>query len=253
MTSQEFLYGIHPVMEALEAKRRQITALFLEANKREGRLSQIRRLAEIGNIPLSTVSEDALRAHAKNSRHQGVAAKVGPYPLVSLSALLETCPSAAQPPLFLVADQIVDPQNLGALIRTALAAGVDGVILPKDRSARPTPTVSRASAGAMEHMRLCQVTNLARTLTALKEKGIWIYGLDPGAGSTLYTISWTGPVALVVGGEGRGIRPLVKKTCDQLVAIPQRGKVSSLNASVAGALALYEAFRQRNLQNRKNG
>jgi len=249
MKQNEFLYGIHPVMEALHAKRRHINILFLEEKKREGRFTQIRRLAEMDHIPVKMISNQSLRDYAQNSHHQGVVAEVGPYPLIDIDDLLAIDVLTSETPFFLIADQIVDPQNLGALMRTALAAGVHGIITPKDRSARPTPTVSKASAGAMEHTQLSQVTNLSRTLKDLKKKDVWIYGLDQTAEATIYTTTWTGPAALVVGSEGKGIRPLVKKTCDQLVSIPQKGPVSSLNASVAGAVALYEAFRQRQMTN----
>jgi 23S rRNA (guanosine2251-2'-O)-methyltransferase len=252
MNKKEFLYGIHPVMEALQAKRRSIDALFVDAKKREGRISQIFRLAEKEKIPVKALSEQVLCTYAQNDHHQGIVAEVGPYPLVGIDHFLDLKNLTAEEPFFLITDQIVDPQNLGALIRTALAAGVHGIITPKDRSARPTPTVSKASAGAMEHIRFAQVTNLSRTLEDLKKRGVWIYGLDQTAKATIYTTSWTGPSGLVVGSEGKGIRPLVKKTCDQLVAIPQKGAVSSLNASVAGAVTLYEAFRQRHLQRPKS-
>ena len=252
MNKNEFLYGIHPVMEALKAKRRRINALFLDAKKREQRLSQIRRLADMEKIPVKTLSEQRLCDYAQNSHHHGVVAEVGPCPLVDMDQLLAMENVTAEAPFFLIIDQIVDPQNLGALMRTALAAGVHGIITPKDRSARPTPTVSKASAGAMEHIRMAQVTNVSRALNDLKKKDIWIYGLDQTAEATIYATSWTGPSALVVGSEGKGIRPLVKKTCDQLVSIPQQGPVSSLNASVAGAVTLYEAFRQRHMQHRKS-
>lgn len=251
MKQNEFLYGIHPVTEALQAKRRRIEALFIEADKREGRLAQIRHLADMEKIRMETVSEQKLRDFAQNSHHQGVVAEVGVYPFVNFDQLLGDEKTGAEAPFLLVADQIVDPQNLGALLRTALAAGVHGVIIPKDRTARPSSTVSKASAGAMEHIRLTQVTNLSRTLNVLKETNVWVYGLDQAATATIYETSWTGPTALVVGSEGKGIRPLVKKTCDQLVSIPQLGPVSSLNASVAGGVALYEAFRQRHMNCRK--
>lgn len=245
MKQNEFLYGIHPVTEAIQAKRRKIRALFTAAGKRESRLAEIRRLADREKIPIKTVSEQQLMAHAQHSHHQGVVAQVGAYPFLDWQQLMDFGDN--RPPYILVADQIVDPQNLGALLRTALATGVHGVIIPKDRSARPSPTVSKASAGAMEHVRLAMVTNISRVLQALKDINVWVYGLDLAASATIYETDWTGPCALVVGSEGKGIRPLVKNTCDQLVSIPQWGPVSSLNASVAGGVALYEAFRQRHI------
>ncbi|UCF91775.1 MAG: 23S rRNA (guanosine(2251)-2'-O)-methyltransferase RlmB [Desulfobacterales bacterium] len=148
-------------------------------------------------------------------------------------------------PFLLLLDGILDPHNLGAIIRTALCAGVHGVIIPRDRAASPTPAVSKASAGALEHVRLIQVTNLVRTVQALKEKGLWIYGLDRSGEHSIFASDLTGPLALVIGGEQRGIRPLVKKNCDLVVAIPQVGPMNSLNASVAAAVAMFETFRQR--------
>jgi 23S rRNA (guanosine2251-2'-O)-methyltransferase len=142
-------------------------------------------------------------------------------------------------------DNILDPQNLGAIIRTALCVGIDGVIMPKDRSAPISPAVSRASAGALEHIRLSRVTNLVQTIKQCKKSGLWIMGLDKGAEQCLYDGDMTGSLAIVLGGEQKGIRPLVKKHCDFLVAIPQLGAVDSLNVSVAAAVAMYEALRQR--------
>ena len=142
--------------------------------------------------------------------------------------------------------------NLGALIRTALAVGMMALITPRDRCAPPTPTVSSASAGALEHMTLVQVTNLARALGRLQEKGIWIFGLDHRAELDCFQSDFTGPAALVIGGEGKGIRPLVKKSCDHLVSIPQNGPVTSLNASVAGAVVMYEAYRQRMMHRKES-
>ena len=144
-------------------------------------------------------------------------------------------------------DQIVDPHNLGAIIRTALCTGIDAVIIPKDRAAYPTPAVSRISAGALEYVRVAQVNNMVRFAKALKDQDVWIMGLDQNAGQPIYTADLTGALGLVVGGEEKGIRPLVKRNCDLLISIPQSGSVGSLNASVAGAVAMYESYRQRTL------
>ena len=147
--------------------------------------------------------------------------------------------------LVLVLDGLVDPRNVGALIRTALCVGVTGVILPKDRSVSMTPAVSMASAGALEHIRLARVTNISETLKQLKFTGFWVAGLDPSVEQSIFEVDLSGPLALVVGSEEKGIRLLVKKNCDFLVSIPQKSRVDSLNVSVAGAVALYETFRQR--------
>ncbi len=142
-------------------------------------------------------------------------------------------------------DNVLDPQNLGAIIRTALCVGVDSIVLPKDRSAPPTPSVSRASAGALEHIKLTQVTNLVNAIKDCKKKGLWIYGLQKEAEQSIYTTDLSGSIAIVLGGEQKGIRPLVKRNCDFLVSIPQQGPMDSLNASVAASIAMYESFRQR--------
>ena len=142
-------------------------------------------------------------------------------------------------------DNIQDPQNLGAIIRTALCVGVDGIILPKDRSAQPTPSVSKASAGALEHINLARVTNLVQTIKHCKKSGLWVIGLQKDAGQSIYTGDLTGSIAIVLGGEQKGMRPLVKNNCDFLFSIPQQGPVDSLNASAAAAVAMYESFRQR--------
>jgi 23S rRNA (guanosine2251-2'-O)-methyltransferase len=172
-------------------------------------------------------------------------ARVTAYPLTDTADLLGKVASGERLPFFLLLDQIVDPHNLGAIIRTALCAGIDGVIIPKDRSAFPTPAVSRISAGALEHVRVAQVNNLARFIKTLKDQHVWIVGLDQNAGHSIYAADLTGATGLVVGGEEKGIRPLVKKKCDLLISIPQSGPLGSLNASVAGAIAIYELYRQR--------
>jgi 23S rRNA (guanosine2251-2'-O)-methyltransferase len=150
-------------------------------------------------------------------------------------------------PFLLLLDNIMDPHNLGALIRTALCVGIDGVIIPKDRSAQPSPTVSKASAGALEHISLSRVTNMVDTIKMLKKNGLWIAGMDKMSTESIFTCDLKGFNAIVIGGEGKGVRPLVKKHCDILLSIPQIGPLDSLNASVAGAVAMYEIFRQRQL------
>jgi 23S rRNA (guanosine2251-2'-O)-methyltransferase len=247
MKARDILYGIHPVREAIRAGRRRIHSVILTAEELPQRLSEIRDLAEEKGIPVKTAPADQLRARAKSSRHQGVVAETAPYEALAPEVLRGAGETGPVPPFILVLDSITDPMNLGALLRTALAVGTDAVITPKDRSAPPTPVVSSASAGALEHIRLVQAVNLTRTLQALKEKGFWVFGLDHRARQDCYHTDFTGPSALVIGGEGKGIRPLVRKTCDHLVSIPQQGAVSSLNASVAGAVVMYEAYRQRTM------
>jgi 23S rRNA (guanosine2251-2'-O)-methyltransferase len=190
------------------------------------------------------MGSDRLTALAGTEAHQGVAAVVGPYPVVPLQRLTS---GEKGPPLLLLLDGIQDPHNLGAIVRTALCAGAAGIVLPRDRSVGPTPAVSRVSAGALEHTALARVTNLARSIDSLKKAGFWIYGLVAAGGDSLFDCDLKGSLALVVGGEGKGLRRLVAERCDRIAAIPQRGPVGSLNASVAAAVALYEAYRQRSL------
>jgi 23S rRNA (guanosine2251-2'-O)-methyltransferase len=241
----EILYGFHPVYEALRADRRTFHVIYISKQTDTKRFERIRSEADRKNILLKEVSPAKLQSIGGTVSHQGVMASVTDYPLTDTADLLETASSSARSPFFLLLDQIVDPHNLGAIIRTASCAGIDGVIIPKDRSAFPTPAVSRISAGALEHMRLARVNNLARFINTLKNRNVWIVGLDQNAGHSIYAADLTGAIGLVVGGEEKGIRPFVKKNCDLLISIPQSGPVGSLNASVAGAIAIYESYRQR--------
>ena len=172
-------------------------------------------------------------------------AKVSAYPWGTVDDILASRSAAWKDPFVLILDQIVDPQNLGALTRTAHCAGVHGIVIPKDRSAPPSAAVSKASAGALEHICLARVANLVGTIKVLKKAGLWIAGADRGGHHDLFVVDLKGPLALVIGGEEKGLRPLVKKQCDLMVAIPQTGPIGSLNASVAAAVIMYEIFRQR--------
>jgi len=241
----EIIYGYHPVRESLRANRRKIQTIYLGRESSGNREEEISGLAESNGIPVERVTADAIRSMSRTDHHQDVCARVSAYPVAAAEDLMMAHPTGEAPAFFLVIDSVLDPQNLGALIRSALAVGVQGVLIPKDRSAPPTPAVSKASAGALEHIALARVTNLSRTLDALKQRGLWIFGLEGTADQQIYGTDLTGPMALVVGGEEKGIRPLVRQHCDLLVSIPQCGPLDSLNASVAGAVALYEVLRQR--------
>jgi 23S rRNA (guanosine2251-2'-O)-methyltransferase len=242
----EILYGIHPVAEALAAGRRKIHEIYVSSDKGNQRIEEITKKSEALNIPVRQQSLQQIQSMTGKEAHQGVAARVNPYPLFPFSELVADVSSRTKNPFYLLIDHVADPHNLGALLRTALCAGVDGVIIPKDRSAGPSPVVSKTSAGALEHIRLAQVANMVYAISDLKKTGIWITGLDINGTGSLYERDMTGGIGIVIGGEESGIRPLVKKHCDFLSFIPQTGPVSSLNASVAGGVALYEAFRQRN-------
>ncbi|MFW5855067.1 MAG: 23S rRNA (guanosine(2251)-2'-O)-methyltransferase RlmB [Thermodesulfobacteriota bacterium] len=236
----EILYGVHPVFEALRAARRRFHEIFICRGRSFRRLEGITASAKSKSVPVRELTPDRMTSLAGSEFHQGVAARVDPYPSAELESVL-----TRTDPFLLMLDSVVDPNNLGALVRTALCAGVDGVILPRDRSASPLPSVSKASAGALEHTALVRITNLARTIEIIKQHGFWIAGLDRAAEKPVFESDLKGPLAVIIGGEEKGIRPLVKQHCDFLVRIPQVGPLDSLNASAAGAVVMYEAFRQR--------
>ena len=236
------LYGYHAVTEAVRAGRREIRKILLARDKQAARAEKITALADEAGIQVDLVSQQALDTLVGHGRHQGLAAEVSAYPFVRLEALVQ---NADQPPLLLILDQIVDPQNLGAMARTAQCTGAGGIIITRDRSAQPTAAVSKASAGAIEHLPVAGVTNLAKTLQSLKKEGLWIAGADRHGEVELFKADFSGALAIVIGGEEKGLRPLVRKHCDFTVAIPQIGPLGSLNASAAAAVLLYEAFRQR--------
>jgi len=247
----EILYGINPVFEALKADRRKFFEIYIGENKASGRIAKVVKFAESKKIPVKKVKTAQLKSIVGNSQHQGISAKVNPYVMAGLSDITGSDLANDNSRFLLLLDNVLDPQNLGAIIRTALGVGIDGIIIPKDRSAMPTPAVSKASAGAIEHVCLIRVTNMVDTIKVLKQQGVWVVGLDKGADKTVYSSDLTGSVAIVIGGEEKGIRPLVKKNCDFIVSIPQMGQVNSLNASVAAAIAMYEAFRQREKERKK--
>lgn len=245
----DILYGINPVFEALKTGRRDIYEVYIEEKKTSRRLEKITVLAKQLKIPLKKVTRTRLESMTGTNLHQGTGAKTSRYPLLGLSDLIEKIKTSYAQPFFLLLDNLSDPHNLGAIIRTALCAGVNGIIIPKHRSASPTPAVAKASAGALEHIDLVCATNMVNTIKILKEKGLWVVGMDQAADEIIYSSNLTGSIAVVIGGEEKGIRPLVKKNCDLLISIPQIGKFNSLNASTAGAVVMYEIFRQRASEN----
>jgi len=243
---RELIYGRNAVYECLRAERREVFKLLVaESAQEKGVLAQSLQLAVSSGkrIPLQRVPRAQLDRVSEG--HQGVVAEVSGYPYAALDDVLSRL---TRPPLFLVLDCVQDPQNLGALLRTAEAVGVEGVVIARDRAAEITPAVVNVSSGATEHLQIAQVTNIARALQRLKKSDVWIIGLDasPAPGAQDYaTVDLRGPLAIVVGSEGQGIRRLVRETCDILVRLPMRGAVSSLNAAVAGSIVLYETLRQR--------
>lgn len=244
---RELLYGRQPVRETLRAGRRQVFRLLLARRvKPTERVADVLALAELAHVPVQAVDRKELEKLSGEANHQGLAAEVSTYPYVALEDLLEAAQKAGASPFLLLLDHIQDPQNLGALLRSAEAVGVHGVILPERRAAGVTPAAVRASAGAAEHVRVAQVSNLVQAMKALKDAGVWLAGLEATPGAQLYTqADLRGPLGLVVGGEGEGLARLVRETCDFVIRLPMWGQVESLNAGVAGGIALYEARRQR--------
>ncbi|HSJ55184.1 MAG TPA: 23S rRNA (guanosine(2251)-2'-O)-methyltransferase RlmB [Anaerolineae bacterium] len=244
---REILYGRQPVRETLRARRRQVFGLqFAAGTQPTGVVGEIVSLARKARLPMQEVDRRELDRLGGEANHQGVAAEVSGYPYVDLEALLRAAQEAGEPPFLLVLDHVLDPQNLGSLLRSAEAAGVHGVVLPGRRAAGVTPAAVRASAGAAEHVRVAQVTNLVQAMQALKAQNVWLAGLEARPEAQLYTrADLSGPLGIVVGSEGQGLARLVRDTCDFLLRLPMHGQVGSLNAGVAGAVALYEARRQR--------
>ncbi|WP_376789681.1 23S rRNA (guanosine(2251)-2'-O)-methyltransferase RlmB [Thermoflexus sp.] len=245
---RELLYGRHAVHEALRAGRRRIYRLLIaEGLRPRPILEEIRAMAADRGIPILQVPRARLDAIADS--HQGVVAEADPYPYVDLEQAWAESASRPAPPFWLALDCLQDPQNFGTLLRTAEAVGVHGVLFPEHRSARVTPAVVNASAGAVEHLRVVRVTNLARALEQFKERGLWIVGLQQDPRAIRYDqADLSGPIALVIGNEESGIRSLIRRVCDFLIYLPMCGRVASLNAATAGAVALYEIARRRGFQ-----
>lgn len=244
MSGTSFIHGFHAITARLRLDAKSVHELYCDSARADPRMRELVKLAT--NLKLRVLQVDARRLDgmAPPGRHQGVVAKVDALRRqVSLDDLLDGIKEA---PLLLVLDGVQDPHNLGACLRSAEAAGVHAVVVPKDRAARVTPVVRKTSAGASEVVPLFQVTNLVRTLRALKAAGIWITGTTENAAQTIYQQDLTGPIALVMGGEGQGLRRLTLEHCDFLVRIPMSGVIESLNVSVATGVCLFEIHRQRN-------
>lgn len=241
----DYLYGIHPVREGLRG-RRQPLELYVDEKGSGQRLDELLALARERGIPVRRRRRQDLDRMAGLAHHQGVVLSMEPFPYTAIEDLVENWQNSGMPGLILLVDGITDPHNLGAILRNADAAGCQGVIIPKDRSCGITNVVDRASAGAVEHLSVCQVTNLARAMELLKKKGFWIYGLAAGGEARpLFATDLSGNLALAVGSEGEGLRQRTRELCDVLIEIPMAGGVASLNAASASAVALFEVVRQR--------
>jgi 23S rRNA (guanosine2251-2'-O)-methyltransferase len=239
------LYGVNPVRELLRAGGEGLAELWLAAGERGRAMAELAEAARARGAKVREAPREKLERLAGTDRHQGVVAVVADYRYRELDELLEGARAAGAPPLLVVLDGIEDPQNLGAVIRSAHALGAHGVVIPKDRAAGITPAAAKASAGAVEHCPVARVTNLAQALERLKEAGVWTVATDAAADAPISAVDLTVPTALVIGSEGAGVRPLVRRTCDLVARIPMQGKVGSLNASASAAIALYEVLRQR--------
>lgn len=242
----EQIEGRNPVLEALRANH-EINKIYLLKGESGRVIQEVIDLAMKKSIPVSRVDSTVLNRMATTRNHQGIIAIAAGWKYATVDEILGRADKKGEPPFILLLDGVEDPQNLGSIIRTAEAAGVDGIIIPERRAAGLSAAVSRASAGAIEFMPVARVTNLNRTIEELKNKGIWFTGADMAGKNEYHQADLKGPMGLVVGGEGRGLSRLVAEHCDQIVRLPMWGSINSLNVSVATGILLYEIRRQRNI------
>ena len=240
----DLLEGRNPVLEALKSGR-EINKILVANGANEGSIKQILAMAKEMGIIVQKVERSKLDAMSESDNHQGVIAQVAAYNYSDLDEVLNRVEAEGREPFVVICDEINDPHNLGSIIRTANAVGVDCVIIPKRRSVGITAVVAKTSAGAIEYVPVCRVSNLNQTIAKLKERGIWVAAADMDGSSEHFKANLKGKMALVVGSEGEGISRLVKENCDFVVRIPMKGAVTSLNASVAASILMYEVFRQR--------
>jgi 23S rRNA (guanosine2251-2'-O)-methyltransferase len=238
------VYGRNPVLELLRAHGRRADEIAVLAGAR-GPLAEVVALARRAGVKVSYRTREQLTAIAGSEQHQGVVARVASAEYVDLTALLAVPVERGEPAFFVALDQVQDPRNFGALLRTAESFGAHGVIVPKHHQVGLTDAAARAAMGAVEYLSVARETNLVNALETLKETGVWVYGATAGAAVPAWGADLTGPLCLVLGSEGDGLRPLVAKACDVLLTIPMRGKVGSLNVAAAGAALCYEVARQR--------
>ncbi|NOR49955.1 MAG: 23S rRNA (guanosine(2251)-2'-O)-methyltransferase RlmB [Desulfuromonadales bacterium] len=244
----DYIYGIHPVREGLRGKRQPLE-LFVDEKGSSQRVDELLSLAREREVPVRQRKRQDLDRLAGQPHHQGAVLSMEPFPYTEIEDLLAGWQDSGETGFFLLLDGITDPHNLGAILRNADAAGCQGVVMTKDRSCGITNVVDKASAGAAEHLAVCQVTNLARCMELLKKNGFWIYGLAAGEDAQpLFTTSLSGNLALVIGSEGGGLRHRTRELCDGLLEIPMIGGVASLNAASASAVALFEVVRQKATQ-----
>lgn len=240
-----YVVGRNPVLELLKAKK-EIDKIYVLKGDTKGSIKKIIAKAKDRRIVVQEVDKERLEKVSNGENHQGVAALVTGFKYSSLDDVVGEARRLDEEPFIVILDEIEDPQNLGAIIRTCECAGVHGVVIPKRRSARVNQSVYKASAGAVNHIMVAEVTNVSDTIETLKDEGLWIYGADMEGGNYYYQEDLTDGIGLVIGNEGKGISRLVKEKCDVLVKIPMFGDVSSLNASTSAAILIYEVIRQKN-------
>ncbi|UCZ55196.1 23S rRNA (guanosine(2251)-2'-O)-methyltransferase RlmB [Bacillus shivajii] len=246
----DYIAGKNPVIEALKGKH-PIYKIWIAEGSQRGQMSQVIQLAKKAQVNVQFVPKKKVDQLVQEANHQGVVAQIAAYEYQDMSVLFEAAEKKNEAPFFLILDELEDPHNLGSILRTADAVGAHGVIVPKRRSVGLTSTVAKASAGAIEHVPVARVTNLARTMDELKKDGLWFVGTDAKGEQDYREVDLDMPVGLVIGSEGKGMSRLVKEKCDFLVQIPLAGEVTSLNASVAASLLMYEVYRRRYPQGMK--
>jgi len=242
--SDEIVFGIHAATNVLKRSSERVREMYVQQGRDDERLQELFSLAKKNGISVQVVKKTFLDDKAQGN-HQGIALRVKPVQVKGENELLRQIDALEEPAFLLILDTITDPHNLGACLRTADAAGVHAVIAPKDKAVGITSTVSKVACGAAETIPFYQVTNLARALKELQERGIWLYGTAGEASESVYKTDLKGPIAIVMGAEGKGLRRLTREACDHLIHIPMQGDVSSLNVSVATGVCLFEALRQR--------
>lgn len=244
-TNSNYVFGLHTVQQILEHERHRILEIWALAAGLDEKFATLIQQAQQQGLSVHYVPRKTLDKLTQQANHQGIVLRCQPLPMLQENDLMVLLDNLSYPPLLLVLDEVQDPHNLGACLRTADAAGVDGVIVPKNRACGLTTTVQKVACGAAETVAFFQVTNLVRTLQALKQRGIWIIGTRSKAEMDFFSVDLTGPMAIVLGAEGSGLRHLTANHCDILASIPLQGQVASLNVSVANGICLFEAVRQR--------
>lgn len=244
----EYLYGRNPIYESLRASRRKFKKLYIldSVKKEKGQIAEILNLAYSKNIPINPCHEYKLKTFTAHAKHQGIVLETTEYPYLDLDQIISNFGNRETKAFILILDLLQDPQNVGSLLRTAEAVGVDGIVIQKTNAVGIIPSVVSASSGAVEHLAVSHVPNISQAIKKLQDNGLWIYGLDScEEASEFSSFHYSGPIAVVVGSEGEGLRRLVKENCDEIFRLPMVGKVASLNASVAASVFLYKVFETR--------